>query len=116
MLINLLKSKIHRAVVTEANLNYVGSVSIDKALMERANLYEFENVHVLNITNGERLITYAINAPRNSGQVCVNGAAAHLARKGDLIIVVSYCFMHEKEAANHTPAIIHVNEKNKVIV
>jgi len=114
MLINLLKSKIHRAVVTEANLNYAGSISIDATLMEAANLSEFENVHILNITNGERLITYAIKAPKNSGQVCVNGAAAHLAGRGDIIIVVSYCFIHKNEVTNHAPAIVHVNEQNKI--
>ena len=115
MLINLLKSKIHRAVVTEANLNYVGSISIDAALMEAANICEFETVHVLNITNGERLITYAIKAPRNSGDVCINGAAAHLAKERDVVIVVAYCFVEQKETTAHQPTIIHVNKNNKII-
>ena len=81
MLLNFLKSKIHRATVTEANLNYVGSISIDESLMKAANIQELESVHVLNITNGERLITYAIKAPAGSGEICINGAAAHLAKK-----------------------------------
>ena len=87
MKINLLKSKIHRAVVTTANLDYVGSVSIDKTLMKAANIHEFEEVHILNVTNGQRLITYAIPASENSGEICINGAAAHLVSKGDLIII-----------------------------
>ena len=80
MLLNFLKSKIHRATVTEANLDYVGSI-IDESLMKAANIQELEAVHVLNITNGERLITYAIKAPAGSGEICINGAAAHLAKK-----------------------------------
>ena len=115
MLINLLKSKIHRATATEANLNYVGSISIDKTLMEAANICEFETVHVLNITNGERLITYAIQAPKNSGDVCINGAAAHLVKKGDLVIIVAYCMVDNNQIDGFKPTIIHVDKKNKVI-
>ena len=115
MLINLLKSKIHRAVVTEANLSYTGSISIDEALMEATNICEFEAVHVLNVSNGERLITYAIKAPRNSGQVCVNGAAAHLAKEGDLVIVVAYSFVKQESVAGHQPIIICVNKNNKIV-
>ena len=115
MLINLLKSKIHRAVVTEANLNYVGSISIDEALMEAANICEFETVHVLNITNGERLITYAIKAPRNSGDMCINGAAAHLAKEGDLVIIVAYCFVKKDGTPSHEPTIISVDKNNRII-
>ena len=113
MLINLLKSKIHRAVVTEANLNYVGSISIDGALMEAANICEFETVHVLNITNGERLITYAIQAPENAGDVCVNGAAAHLVKEGDLVIIVAYCMVENNQVGGFRPTVIHVDKNNQ---
>ena len=97
MKIKLLKSKIHRATVTEANLDYIGSISIDKNLMAAANLIEYEQVHVLNVSNGNRLITYVIPAPKNSGEICINGAAAHLATTGDLVIIVSYCILNEEE-------------------
>ena len=116
MLINLLKSKIHRATTTEANLNYVGSISIDKTLMDAANICEFETVHVLNITNGERLITYAIQAPKNSGDVCINGAAAHLVKKGDLVIIVAYCMVERDKTSNYEPTVIHVDKTNKMTV
>ena len=115
MKINLLKSKIHRAVVTTANLDYVGSISIDKTLMKAANLHEFEEVHILNVTNGQRLITYAIPASENSGEICINGAAAHLVSKGDLIIIAAYGSVNENNARHHTPHIVHVNEKNEIV-
>ena len=115
MLINLLKSKIHRATATEANLDYVGSISIDKALMDAANIYEFETVHVLNITNGERLITYAIQAPENSGDICINGAAAHLAKKDDLVIIVAYCMLEDSSKNKHKATIVHVDANNKIV-
>ena len=115
MLINLLKSKIHRATATEANLNYVGSISIDKALMDAANICEFETVHVLNITNGKRLITYAIQAPENSGNVCINGAAAHLVNKGDLVIIVAYCMVENNQIDGFKPTVIHVDKDNAEI-
>ena len=114
MLINLLKSKIHRATVTEANLDYIGSISIDEQLMEAANIDEFEAVHVLNVTSGERLITYAIKAPKGSGSICINGAAAHLVKEGDLVIIVAYCYV-EKTHKEHQPTIIHVNKKNQIV-
>ena len=115
MLINLLKSKIHRATATEANLNYVGSISIDKTLMDAANICEFETVHVLNITNGERLITYAIQAPENSGNVCINGAAAHLVNEGDLVIIVAYCMIENNQIDGFKPTVIHVDKYNKMV-
>ena len=115
MLINLLKSKIHRATATEANLNYVGSISIDKTLMEAANICEFETVHVLNITNGERLITYAIQALKNSGNVCINGAAAHLVNEGDIVIIVAYCMIENNQIDDFQPTIIHVDKNNKIV-
>ncbi len=114
MLINLLKSKIHRATVTEANLDYIGSISIDEGLMEAANIREFEAVHVLNVTSGERLITYAIKAAKNSGSICINGAAAHLVKEGDLVIIVTYCYV-EETPNNHQPTIVHVNSSNQIV-
>ena len=114
MLINLLKSKIHRATVTEANLDYIGSISIDEGLMEAANIREFEAVHVLNVTSGERLITYAIKAAKNSGFICINGAAAHLVKEGDLVIIVTYCYV-EETPDNHQPTIVHVNSSNQIV-
>ncbi len=116
MKINLLKSKIHRATVTTANLDYVGSISIDKMLMEAANIHDFEEVHVLNVTNGQRLITYAIPADKNSGEICINGAAAHLVSKGDIVIIVAYGSVNESDAAKYTPSIVHVNEQNELVL
>ena len=116
MKINLLKSKIHRATVTTANLDYIGSISIDKTLMEAANIHDFEKVHVLNVTNGQRLITYAIPADKNSGEICINGAAAHLVSKGDLVIIVAYGIVDENDVEKYTPHIVHVNEKNEPVV
>ena len=115
MKINLLKSKIHRATVTTANLDYVGSISIDKILMGAANINVFEEVHVLNVTNGQRLITYAIPASKHSGEICINGAAAHLVSKGDLVIIVAYGSVDEKDVSQHAPHIVHVNEKNVIV-
>ena len=115
MKINLLKSKIHRAVVTTANLDYVGSISIDATLMEAANIHQFEQVHVLNITNGQRLITYAITAPKDSGEICINGAAAHLVSRGDLVIIVAYGSINEADAVNYSTHIIHVNQQNQIV-
>ena len=114
MIIELLKSKIHRATVTEADLDYIGSLTLDENLMDAANLNEYEKIQVLNITNGNRLETYIIKGDRGSGEVCINGAAAHLVKKGDLVIIASYCKLTELEVANHKPKIIHVNEKNEI--
>ena len=111
----MLKSKIHRATVTEADLNYVGSISIDQGLMEQANLFPYEQVQVLNITNGNRLETYVIEAPKNSGQICINGAAAHLVSPSDLIIIVAYCSINHNELKSFKPKVVHVNEKNQII-
>ena len=116
MKINLLKSKIHRATVTTANLDYIGSISIDKVLMKAANIYNFEEVHVLNVTNGQRLITYAIPADKHSGEICINGAAAHLVSKGDIVIIVAYGSISESDTEKHTPRIVHVNEQNELVV
>ena len=115
MLVKVLKSKIHRATVTDANINYVGSISIDKVLMSAANLLPYEQVQVLNITNGNRLDTYVIEGKENSGDVCINGAAAHLVSPADLIIIVSYCSLNHADLPNHKPAVVHVNEANCII-
>ena len=115
MIVKALKSKIHRAVVTEADLNYVGSISIDKKLMDAANLLPYEQVHVLNISNGNRLETYVIEAPENSGEICINGAAAHLVAPKDLVIIVSYCDIDHKQLERFAPKVVHVNEKNQII-
>ena len=115
MQIDILKSKIHRATVTEANLDYIGSISIDEGLMRKANIIEFEKVHVLNITNGNRLTTYAIKANNYSGEICINGAAAHLVSKGDLVIIVAYGKISMENHNSYTPNIVHVNKKNEIV-
>ena len=106
MTIEVLKSKIHRVTVTEANLNYIGSITIDENLMDAANLIEFEKVHVLNINNGERFTTYVIKGERNSGIICLNGAAARKVQCGDIILIVSYAQMDFEEAKTFQPHII----------
>ena len=115
MIIELLKSKIHRATVTDANLDYIGSISLDPDLMSAANLSEYEKVHILNITNGSRLVTYVIKGQRGSGDVCINGAAAHMVRAGDLVIIASYCSIEKDNAQTHHPSIVHVDSNNKII-
>ena len=115
MVLNLLKSKIHRATVTEADLHYIGSITIDEELMEAANLYEYEKVHILNITNGNRLNTYVIKGERGSGCIKINGAAAHHVNVNDLIIVVSYCHLELHELDAHNPSIVHVNSNNQIL-
>ena len=115
MVVKALKSKIHRATVTRADINYVGSISIDKQLMDAANLFLYEQVQVLNVTNGNRLDTYIIEAKENSGEICINGAAAHLINPGDLVIVVSYCSINHSELPYHKPAVVHVDEQNAII-
>lgn len=115
MLLNLLKSKIHRARVTQAELHYVGSVTIDETLMEAAGLLENERVQVVNVNNGERLETYVIAGERNSGVVCLNGAAARKAAVGDLVIIMAYAWMTEEEASSHKPRIVIPDEANHLI-
>ena len=106
MQIEILKSKIHQVAVTEANLNYVGSITIDEELMEAANLIENEKVQVLNINNGERLETYVIKGKRNSGVICLNGPAARKAAVGDIVVIISSCTMDFEEAKTYKPTII----------
>ena len=106
MLIEVLKSKLHRVTVTEANLNYIGSITIDESLIEAANFVEGEKVQVVNINNGERLETYVIKGKRNSGDICLNGPAARKVAVGDIIIVISYALMSPEEAAMFKPALV----------
>ena len=110
----LLKSKIHRAKVTDANVDYEGSITIDRDLMDLADLQEYEQVHIYNITNGNRLSTYVIEGERGSGDICINGAAAHLAKTGDLVIIANYADYSENEASLHRPKLIYVNNDNSV--
>ena len=115
MKIEVLKSKIHRVTVTEANLNYIGSITIDKALIDAANLIEFEKVCVLNINTGERFETYVIEGIRDSGTICLNGAAARLVQPGDIILILSYAQMDFEEAKSFKPTVIFPNtETNKL--
>ena len=111
----MLKSKIHRATVTQADLHYVGSVAIDTALMEAADLLEGEQVTIADITNGARLETYVIPAPRGSGTITINGAAAHLVHQGDLVIIMGYALLDDAEARKLKPRVVHVDEHNRVI-
>lgn len=111
----MLRSKIHRATVTQADVDYVGSISIDEALMDAAGIVEWEQVHVLDITNGTRLETYVIAAPAGSGEICVNGAAAHLIDPGDLVILVTYEGVPTERLAEHRPTIVHVDRENRIV-
>ncbi|MBI5328060.1 MAG: aspartate 1-decarboxylase [Deltaproteobacteria bacterium] len=110
----MLKSKIHRATVIDANVDYEGSVTLDEELMERAGILPYEQVHIYNITNGARFQTYAIKGDRGRGEVCINGAAAHLAKKGHIVIIATYANMEDVEAANHQPILVYVDEKNRI--
>jgi aspartate 1-decarboxylase len=110
----MLKSKIHRATVTDADINYEGSVAIDEALLEAAAIQPFEQVQIYDISNGERITTYAIKAERGSGAVSINGAAAHRVRKGDLVIIASYSYYAEEEARRHSPTLVYVDERNGI--
>ena len=110
----MLKSKIHRATVTESNLNYQGSLTIDADLMEAANLTPFEHVHIYNITNGHRFETYVIEGKRGSGTICMNGAAARKVQIGDLIIIASYALMEDQDCVEYHPNIILVDGYNRI--
>ena len=112
MLLNILKSKIHRVRVTESNLEYIGSITIDEALMEAANIYAGERVLVVDNTNGARLETYVIPGKRDSGCICMNGAAAHLVNVGDTVIIMAYALMDENEARSFKPSIVFPGEGN----
>lgn len=114
MQIEVLKSKIHRVIITQANLNYIGSVTIDQDLMEASNIIEHEKVQIVNINNGERLETYVIKGRRGSGTICLNGPAARKAALGDPVIIISYAMMDFEQAKKHKPILIFPNEKNKL--
>ncbi len=114
MIIELLKSKIHRVRITQAELHYVGSITIDEDLMDAASIYENEKVQVVNINNGERLETYVIKGERGSGEICLNGPAARKAQVGDVVIIITYCQMTPEEAKNHQPLVIFPNEHNRI--
>ena len=111
----MMKSKIHRATVTQADLDYVGSVTLDAALMEAADLLEGEQVAIVDITNGARLETYVIPGERGSGVIGINGAAAHLVHPGDLVIIMSYALVTDAEARALEPKVVHVDEKNRIV-
>jgi len=110
----MMKSKIHRATVTESNLEYEGSITIDTHLMEKANILPYEQVNIYNVTSGERFTTYAIEGEKHSGVICINGAAAHKARKGDVVIIVTYASFAEEELASFKPAKVYVDSANRI--
>lgn len=115
MFIEVMKSKIHRVRVTQAELNYVGSITIDEDLLEAANIQVNEKVQIVNNNNGARLETYVIPGERGTGTICLNGAAARLAQVGDILIIISYAFMDSEEVSNHKPVLVFTDENNKVI-
>jgi len=113
--LTMMKGKIHRATVTEANLNYVGSITIDEQLLEASGILPNEKVQVVNINNGERLETYTIPGPRGSGVISLNGAAARLCQVGDKVIIIAYALMEQKDAIAWKPAVVFVDENNKIV-
>ena len=115
MIFTMLKAKIHRAAVTESNLHYVGSITIDRTLMEASGILEYEKVSVVDIDNGSRFDTYVIEGDCGSGVICVNGAAARLVQPGDKVIILAYCQMDSEEAENHSPKIVFVGSGNKIL-
>ena len=112
----ILKSKIHRATVTQADLHYEGSITIDRALMDAADILPYEQVHVLDVDNGARLTTYAIEGERDSGVICMNGAAARLVGAGDTVIILTYQMATESEARSAVPALVYVDEQNRMVL
>ncbi|MFZ7103717.1 MAG: aspartate 1-decarboxylase [Peptococcaceae bacterium] len=114
MLVNMFKGKIHKAKVTEANLNYVGSITIDEELMDAAGILPNEKVQIVNNNNGARLETYTIPGQRGSGVLCLNGAAARLVQPGDIVIIIAYTWLEEKDALKHRPKIIFVDDNNRI--
>ncbi|EHI99988.1 MULTISPECIES: aspartate 1-decarboxylase [unclassified Clostridium] len=114
MILTMLKGKIHRATVTQAELNYMGSITIDKTLMEASNIIENEKVQIVDINNGERFETYVIPGKRDSGVICLNGAAARLVQTGDKVIIIAYAQMNEEEAKKFKPAVVFMNDDNTI--
>lgn len=115
MQVTMLKGKIHRAVVQQAELNYIGSITVDPVLMESAGIYEYEKVQIVDIENGSRFETYTIAGEPNSGMICLNGAAARCVQKGDHIIIMAYCQLDDKEVKDHKPRVVFVNEQNQIV-
>ncbi len=115
MLLTMFKGKLHRATVTDANLSYEGSITIDKTLLEASGILPYEQVQVYNLTNGSRFTTYVIEGEYDNGEICINGAAARLARKGDMVIIAAYATMSEEEAINFTPRSILVDSQNRIV-
>lgn len=115
MNVTMLRGKLHRATVTEANLNYVGSITIDEVLMEAAGILEYEQVQIVDINNGNRFETYVIKGERNSGMICLNGAAARLVQVGDKVIIMNYGQLSLEEAANHKPQVVLLEDNNQII-
>ncbi len=114
MLVTMLKGKIHRAVVRQAELNYVGSITVDPELMQAAGIYEYELVQIVDVENGNRFETYTIAGEPGSGMICLNGAAARQVQPGDHIIIMCYCQMEDKEVKYHKPKVVFVDENNKI--
>jgi aspartate 1-decarboxylase len=114
MILTMLKGKIHRATVTQAELNYVGSITIDKTLMEASGILENEKVQIVDVNNGARLETYVIPGKRDSGVICLNGAAARLVQPGDKVIIIAYAQMNEDEARKYKPAVVFMNDDNTI--
>ena len=115
MQVTMLKGKIHRAVVQQAELNYIGSITVDPVLMEAAGIYEYEKVQIVDIENGSRFETYTIAGEPNSGMICLNGAAARCVQKGDHIIIMAYCQLDDNEVKEHKPKVVFVNEQNQIV-
>ena len=115
MQVTLLKAKLHRARVSHAELDYEGSCAIDSQLLDTAGMLDYEQIQIYNVTNGERFTTYAMRAEAGSGIISINGAAAHRAKPGDIIIICAYCQLNAAEAINHKPRLIYLNEHNKVV-
>ena len=114
MLRTMMKAKIHRATVTDSNLDYQGSITIDEILLERTGIVQYEQVDIYNVTNGERFTTYAIKGKKGSGTVCINGAAAHKAKKGDIVIIVSYGTFQAEELEGFEPRVVFVDADNRI--
>ncbi len=114
MTVQMLKGKIHRAVVVQAELNYVGSITVDPQLMEAAGILEYEKVQIVDVENGSRFETYTIEGERGSGMICLNGAAARMVQTGDHIIIMCYCQMEDKEVKDHKPKVVFVDDDNKI--
>ncbi len=115
MLLSMFKSKLHRATITQADLNYVGSVTIDRELLEKSGILTGEKVQILNLNNGERFETYTIEGAAGSGIICINGAAARLVQVGDKVIIIAYALMDENEAKTFAPTVVVLDEKNRIV-